>query len=667
MPLPNTSNVSTPLAFGYQANISDGVTDVLLRLAVAPGRELSITTAPLSAQQVNTAQIPEEFRAEFGQSYGRSDLSGGAGLDQAHQRNQGPNDYRKFFDSKGVDVFSNADDKGKAYSIKLLHGTELISARASSEVEQHIISHEDVLYVAQGHDIHYSSDNGNTWTTTDPYAAGPAFDVTGLILVGHVLHASLNNGTDSIVRKLDLDNIGGGWSNYMGLHSSHVYTGLFYIKNYIIAIDTDGHLHELDGTASPGLIKDLPAGSYWKTVIDGGSVILAASDDGYIYSIKDDQTSGLILAGQTYIEGEEIVDMTESNGIVFFSTAQSSTASGKIGRVYRATVATDGVLYTLDQRQLIKQFGDENTSVDKSPTAFFNTRDQIYFGVIEQGVGLGSPEAQLYTIYLPTFGYARDLYYEGTHGLIKGIAAANDRLFFIVDQVGLVKELTTYVDDGYIVFSAADFYTSQAKQWVGGRLYTNPMPSGAEVLAEFANELDSFSAPYITNFTTLTNAQIQGTGEEIPMVNVIDRWLIPKLTLKASADNTQSPEVYSYSFRAFPEPEDVIARIPVNVSDRIERPGKRAKVIPGIGNKLFNALKRLEGKSVILNIYKPEETIRGIVENITLPVQEITKLGSTMVFCTIQIRGQRQNVDTSEVSSLGSLGVGQLGIYEFGV
>jgi len=667
MPLPNTSNVSTPLAFGYQAQISDGVTDILLRLAVAPGRELSITTAPLSAQQVNTAQVPEEFRAEFGQSYARSDLSGGAGLDQAHQRNQGPNDYRRFFDSKGVDVFSNADDKGKAYSIKLLHDTELITTRASSEVEQHIISHEDVLYVAQGHDIHYSSDNGDTWTTTDPYAAGPGYDVTGMVLGGHILYASLNNGTNSIVRQLDLDDIPGGWSNYMSLHSSHVYTGLFYIKNYLLAIDIDGHLHELDGTSSPPLIKDLPSGSNWVSLVDGGSVILAASDDGYIYSIKDDTTSGLILAGQTYIEGEEIVDMIESNGIVFFSTSQSSTASGKIGRVYRATIATDGVLYTLDQQQLIKQFGDENTSVDRSPTAFFSTRDQLYFGVVEEGVGLGSPEAQLYTIYLPTFGYARDIYYTGTHGLVKGITSANDKLYFIVDQVGVIKENSTYVNSGYIVFPAADFYTAQSKQWVGGRLYTDVVPSGGNVLAEFANELNSLSAPYVRNFTTLTNAEIQGTGEEIPMVNVIDRWLIPKLTLVASADNTQSPEVYSYSYRAFPEPEDVIVRVPVNVSDRIERPGKRAKNIPGIGRKLFEALKKLEGKSVILNLYKPEETVRGIVENITLPVQEITKLGSTMVFCTIQIRGQRQNVDTSEVSSLGSLGVGQLGVYRFGV
>ena len=213
MPLPSTSNVSNPLAFGYQAQISDGITDILLRLAVAPGRELTITTAPLSAQQVNTAQVPEEFRAEFGQSYARSDFSGGAGLDQAHQRVQGTNDFRRFFDSKGIDVFKNADDSGKAYSIELLNETTGVTSRASTSAYQEIIAHEDVLYVAQGHDIHYSSDGGDTWTTTDPYSAGPSFNVTGMVLEGHILYAALNDGTDSIVRKLDADNIGGGWSN----------------------------------------------------------------------------------------------------------------------------------------------------------------------------------------------------------------------------------------------------------------------------------------------------------------------------------------------------------------------------------------------------------------------------------------------------------------------
>jgi len=662
MPLPSTSNVSNPLAFGYQAQISDGITDILLRLAVAPGRELTITTAPLSAQQVNTAQVPEEFRAEFGQSFARSDFSGGAGLDQAHSRQQGPNDFRRFFDSKGVDVFKNADDSGKAYSIELLNETTAVTSRASSSAYQEIIAHEDVLYVGQGHDVHYSSDGGDTWTTTDPYSAGPSFNITGMVLEGHILYVALNDGTDSIVRKLDADNIAGGWSNYMNLHSSHLYTGLFNVKNYLLATDTDGHLHELDGTGSPGVIKDLPSGSLWTSVIDGGSVILAAADDGYIYAIKDDTTSGLVLAGQTYIEGEDIVDMTESNGIIFFSTSQTSAGGGKIGRVYRGTIATDGVLYTVDNRQLIKEFGDNNTTVDKSPTAFFNTRDQIYFGIVDSGT-----ETDLYSIYLPTLGYARNIYYTGTSGKVTGIAISKGKLFFIVAGIGLIKEAATLVDDGYLILPAADFYTSQAKQWIGGRVYTNQIPAGSNVLAEFSTNLDALENPNDPSFSTLTKIETVESGNEVPLINVIDRWLVAKITISSNSGRTASPEVYSYSYRAFPEPEDIIARLPINVSDRIERPGKRAKNIPGIGKKLFDAVKKLEGKSVTLTIFKPDEIIRGIVENVTLPIQEITKLGSTMVFCTIQIRGQRQASATSDVTSLGSLGVGRLGIHQFGV
>ncbi len=662
MPLPSTSNVSNPLAFGYQAQISDGITDILLRLAVAPGRELTITTAPLSAQQVNTAQVPEEFRAEFGQSFARSDFSGGAGLDQAHQRQQGPNDFRRFFDSKGIDVFKNADDSGKAYSIELLNETTAVTSRASASAYQEIIGHEDVLYVGQGHDVYYSSNGGDTWTTTDPYSAGPSFNITGMVLEGHILYVSLNDGTDSIVRKLDIDNIGGGWSNYMNLHSSHIYTGLFNVKNYLLAIDTDGHLHELNGSNNPQVIKDLPSGSAWTSVIDGGSVILAAANDGYIYAIKDDTTSGLVLAGQTYIEGEDIVDMTESNGIIFFSTSQTSAGGGKIGRVYRGTIATDGVLYTLDDRQLIKEFGDNDTTVDKSPTAFYNARDQIYFGIVDSGT-----ETDLYSIYLPTFGYARNIYYTGTSGKVTGIAIASGKLFFIVAGIGLIKEAATLVDDGYLILPAADFYTSQAKQWIGGRIYTNDIPAGSNVLAEFSTELDALENPNATSYSTLTRIETSESGNEIPMINVINRWLVAKLTISANSGRTASPEVYSYSYRAFPEPEDIIARIPINVSDRIERPGKRAKNIPGIGKKLFDAVKKLEGKSVTLTLFKPDEIIRGIVENVTLPIQEITKLGSTMVFCTIQVRGQRQASATGEVTSLAALGIGRLGIHQFGV
>ena len=132
---------------------------------------------------------------------------------------------------KGVDVFKNADDSGSAYSIELLNETTAITSRASADANQHIVAHEDVLYVAQGHNIFYSSDNGDTFTTSDPYSAQASWNVTGLVMEGEILYASLTDGTDSIVRQLDTDNIGGGWSNYTNVVTSRHIQGLFSVKN----------------------------------------------------------------------------------------------------------------------------------------------------------------------------------------------------------------------------------------------------------------------------------------------------------------------------------------------------------------------------------------------------------------------------------------------------
>ena len=62
MPVATSSAVARPLAWGYEASISDGVTDVLLRMATAPGREFSITTCLLytspSPRDVEESRMP---------------------------------------------------------------------------------------------------------------------------------------------------------------------------------------------------------------------------------------------------------------------------------------------------------------------------------------------------------------------------------------------------------------------------------------------------------------------------------------------------------------------------------------------------------------------------------------------------------------------------------
>ena len=658
MPIPNTSNVDRALAWGYQAQISDGTTDLLLRLAVAPGRELSVTTAPLAAQQINTAQTPEEFRAEFGQTYARSDFTGGAGLDQAHQRNAAPNDFRRFFDSKGVDVFKNAGEKGDAYSLCLHKETEAIASQASTEAIQCMVEYEDIIALGRGNQIFITSDNFATVTT---YTNGVAPNtVKDMALDGSTLYVAYSDGTDSVVKQKDLLD-SSSFTNYTNTESGRVIEQIFAVKNIIISAEADGKLYELAGTGTPTLIKDLPSGEKWAAVEDAGAVILAASDGGYIYSIKEG-SSGLELAGQTYIENEEIVDVLESNGIIFFSTAESTSGGGKVGRLYRGVLSNDTNLYNVSNRQLIKEFGADDSTLDHSPEKFYATRDQVYFGVIDSAT-----ETHLYSIYLPTLGYARDKYFvTSTAGKVLDIVVAKDQLFFLVAGVGLVQEASTYVQDGYLIMAAADFFTSQPKQWVGSRLYVDTIANNTSVQTDFSNDLNDLTTPSSTNYATIQNLEQGEGGDEVTIQNVVARWFIPKITLRSNDGKTHTPEVYSFAVRAFPEPEDVILRLPVNVSDKLERPGKRGKIIPGAGAKLFNTLQRLEGKSVTCKVFRPDLIVRGILENVTLPVTEIVQRGSSTVFCTIQVRGQQVTNTLDEVTSLGVLGVGELGIYEFG-
>ena len=589
MPIPNTSNVDRALAWGYQAQISDGTTDLLLRLAVAPGRELSVTTAPLAAQQINTAQTPEEFRAEFGQTYARSDFTGGAGLDQAHQRNAAPNDFRRFFDSKGVDVFKNAGEKGDAYSLCLHKETEAIASQASTEAIQCMVEYEDIIALGRGNQVFITSDNFATVTT---YTNGVSPNtVKDMALDGSTLYVAYSDGTDSVVRQKDLAD-SSTFSSY-ATATGRVIEQIFAVKNIIISAEADGKLYELAGAGTPTLIKDLPSGEKWAAVEDAGAVILAASDGGYIYSIKEG-ASGLELAGQTYIENEEIVDVLESNGIIFFSTAESTSGGGKVCRLYIGVLSNDTNLYNVSNRQLIKEFGADDSTLDHSPEKFYATRDQVYFGVIDSAT-----ETHLYSIYLPTLGYARDKYFvTSTAGKVLDIVVAKDQLFFLVAGVGLVQEASTYVSEGYLIMAAADFFTSQPKQWVGSRLYVDTIANNTSVQTDFSNDLNDLTTPSSTNYATIQNLEQGEGGDEVTIQNVVARWFIPKITLRSNDGKTHTPEVYSFAVRAFPEPEDVILRLPVNVSDKLERPGKRGKIIPGAGAKLFNTLQRLEGKSV---------------------------------------------------------------------
>ena len=125
----------------------------------------------------------------------------------------------------------------------------------------------------------------------------------------------------------------------------------------------------------------MPTGSSWTDVTDGGAVVLACADDGYIYSLAD-ESSTLTIKGQTFVEGEVPNAIDAAQGFIFYGTYQN-TASGKIGRLYRAEITNANSLYVLINAQLIKQWGDGASTLDQAPYRIISTRDSIYTGIID--------------------------------------------------------------------------------------------------------------------------------------------------------------------------------------------------------------------------------------------------------------------------------------------
>jgi hypothetical protein len=632
--LPSPSNTSEPQSLGFEANLDD----LFLRFAVGPGRQMNINTAPLQAQAIQTSETPEDFQQEFGQIYSRTDFSGGSGLDKAHKRNAGENDFAKFWDSSGIDVFS---DKavGQEYKVSLLHATEEVLT--SSETNLYMQELSGVIYYADGAVLKKIATPLTSAVTTDGTPSG-GNDITGMAVLGTKLYLVANGA-------IYVRNSAGSFSSY---NADNTYDKIWSIKGRIVASSTAGVLYDVSG-GTDSVMKTLPSGSTWTDMCDAGAVAMATADDGYIYSFAD-ESSTLTIKGQSYVEGEVPNAIDAAQGFVFYGTA-TNTASGKIGRLYRAEVTNANNLYVLVNNQLIKQWGDGTTTLDQAPYKIVSTRDSIYTGIKDT-----ASKTNLWRYYLPTGGIARDLEFsEG--GIVEGISVFSDNIFATVSGGGIYRETTNYVLSGYIITALGDFFTSEKKQWVGAKLNTNSVSTG-EV------KLSTSIIPTDINNTSANTWEEQisinsGTGGDEEVMSLVSgRWIAGKIDITTD-DETQSPSLLSFAIRGFQLVNDLVVDIPVNVSDQVERPFRKRLKVNGQGELVYQALRNKEGKSVQLEIYRPDTLLRGIIENVSSPIEEISPRGSVTTYCLVRFRGSKVIQVSTAGQGLGIalLGTGRLG------
>lgn len=633
MPTPTVSNVARPAAAGYGARIGD----YLFRLGAGPGRELRVQSAPPQAQRIQTSEVAEEFVDDYGQVFARSNLTGGEGLQYAHDRSNPENASSRFWDSFNVDVREPASGDDRV--ARLLHTTELLEGVAG--VVRMAVTSEGRLYTTDGTTTAVSTDpeGAGTFAASDPHAGEGATQVLDVAALGSTIHAAL--GANGIHRKLSA----GAWAHWNNLAATRVWG----LKNRIVASDGSSFYEVTGAGAAPTALKTIDTGRTFTAACDGGSAILAGADDGYVYAFTPTGTAGALeLAGQDLFQDEQVVSLAYAQALIFVGTAEPVATGGTIGRLWRCELSGA----SLTGRSLVRQWGDETATLDHAPYGLLGGRDSVIAGVREDANTVNT-----WRYDLANAGIQRWLVFaEGDE--CRSLVSVEGLLFAGVDTGGVFRETDTYADEGWLIGPLGDFFTSSEKTWVGARMDA-VVNTGEQVVLSYAVEPDAINDADSTDWRTVRTDTGGGLADETPMTGVEARYIAGQIRLTPSPDNT-TPEVRSFSFRAFPSDYDVLVQIPVNCSDSLERHNRKALRRRGRGKTVFATLRGLEGQSVLVEVYPLELTIRGQVIQVDAPIAALSERGSQTFVALATVRG-KESTDLSVSSTDGVLGGAVLG------
>ena len=638
--LTTQAEVSNPKRKGYDFRIDNQ----LYRAAITNNQQMTIQSSDVADASVNVRQNPEDFTSNLGRVFSRNNFSGGSNLDTAHRRDGTEKDVIRFWDSQGIDVFGK--DLGESYNIQLLNTTDNKRSLSSSDNDNYMAVVGTTIYVSDDATLYKSTDGGQTFSTQSTgLTAG--YHIKGLAAHGDLLYIVANNGSAGEIETLT----SGGTSTQKS--TAQVFDGIWSVKGLFLVSAGTG-LHQYDGaTTVSSAVVTLPSGQTWTDVADIGAVVLATATDGRIYSLKD--VSGTFTPkGQTEITNEIPTCVAESNGIIFYGTKEDQTGSKKIGRLYRANLRVADDLYVLGDNQLIKEWDADG--IDNSPKEIYNTRDSIYVGIKESG-----STSFLWRYYLPTAGIAR-YYKAAAGGIIESINKVDENFIFTVGGSGVYLQTSNFEETGFLITPPADFFTAESKQFVGAEIETEELASGESVDVFISNKFESINDSSDSTWQ-LELSQQSGTGGEEVQLQRVARYVTAKIEL--NGNGTSTPKFKSIQIRALARPELVVVQIPVNISDRVERPYRKPIRVKNLGETIYQSLKQKEGDAVTLELFDPAEIIRGVVEKISYPILDNPNIGSVTQYAILTVRGTRQQT-FSQVTSGDILGVNGFAIMRFG-
>ena len=602
-------------------------------------------TAPVSPPKVDTSERAEDIRDETGQRYSRTELQGGAGLDFLHSPSERPNTSTRFWDSKGIEVFDT--ERGKPYGATLQHLITL--DQASGQSFQRIGQIDGTVYYIHGITLYeYPSTSRHVFT---------GLVVKEMVVLGNTLYVlDDTNGVSRIVP--------GTWTPVVT--SATVYDTIWAIKGRIVA-SLDNLLYEVVDGGADTLIDTLASSELVHDMVDLGAAAVALCSDQTMRAYTLGSSQSLEPSGITRIPGETPLLGAVTEGVLGYATRASTEAGGTVVRFYTAELDASAD-NTLTNRQLIYQRGNRFTTVDLTPTSIFPTRDSIYLAVPEED----TDEVSLWRHYLPTGGYARDLTFDFQSALDVGsMVEVDDRFYVCVPTSGIWLEQDLHVASGYVVGPLADHFTAEPKQWIAGRLSGDTVPAGGSIELYDSTDPSILSEPYSASWRLVAKLFAGTDQTEVDTLSGRNsRFHVGKLIMRSDAGGAVTPEFRSYSFRSLPNASrEMLLRLPINISDQFESPHRRVQVRKGRGLELESALRAFEGEHTIVELFRRDLQVRGLVETIEVPVETIAPRGSVTRIMWVTIRGKRIE-DSSGFgnTTLGqSLGLNILGLTKLGV
>ena len=672
-----TTPVKRPKAEGYNLSI-DGV---WWRTVSNPNAQIQLGTRDSLAPRTDQRGSIYNNVLDIGYAWSRTDLSGGEGLDWdpreiALEVNQIALDPVRYWNSVGIDV-SRPDVAGERYALRLARTSQIWGVPVTDPID--LAVSENFIYVADGPDISWYAGWGNTiaiGTDTLPddviaLSASPNDTVVATCADGNAY--AMRQSAGEIVFSLAYGDQG---AQKLSAEGVWFVNGRFLLSTFD-SVDIS-ELRSLDYASDiwNDEVIDEANGEFW-SVVESGPAIVSACSDGtvrtYTPTADDPALTLLPRARLTMPTGEQPILLGSNAGILLImTTADHADENREELRLYQAEVLDARFNFVVGQVQLKREWraASHDGLVTRNMT---NTRDEIYFFVKEEDDDFSTLNESLWRFDVVTAGLSR----------VNSVPDVNLNGLVVFDEIvgginfGTPESPAPHIEisdpelrqlEGRMIFPNITFGLNTDIAWLATIIEVGDLvEGGAQVELYYSTDPTAILNSNHPSWTIAQRLSSQGASNiERPLRGVKSRTLALQLRMFASEQAARTPEVTRISIRGIPAHRDFIMMVPINVSDYVSVPGRKPTKVAGLGDSLHRQLLDRIGLNVEVNLLDPSVEFRGVLNNVSEPIEYQASRGSVTRYCIVEFRGQRI---TSGVLGTGNeaLGIGLMGVSLMGI